>query len=132
MSADGEVWLAIAGFNCIGRLSSRHSFACAWLPPFISAVVSEDRCHLNGLAMRDDRPAFATAAAACDSLDGWRDRMADGGLVLDVARDAVICEGLSMPHSPRWHNGELWVLNSGAGELVVSWTGARGGAASFP
>lgn len=24
-----------------------------------------------------------------------------------------------MPHSPRLHNGELWVLNSGTGELGV-------------
>ena len=24
-----------------------------------------------------------------------------------------------MPHSPRIHNGELWLLNSGSGELGV-------------
>ncbi len=25
---------------------------------------------------------------------------------------------LAMPHSPRWYDGRLWVLNSGAGELL--------------
>lgn len=24
-----------------------------------------------------------------------------------------------MPHSPRWHDGRLWALNSGAGELLA-------------
>ncbi|MSP95185.1 MAG: DUF4915 domain-containing protein [Alphaproteobacteria bacterium] len=36
---------------------------------------------------------------------------------MDVGSDTIICTGLSMPHSPRWHAGRLWVLNSGTGEL---------------
>jgi uncharacterized protein (TIGR03032 family) len=40
-------------------------------------------------------------------------------VVIDVAQNKVVCEGLSMPHSPRLHKGELWVLNSGTGELGV-------------
>ena len=30
-----------------------------------------------------------------------------------------------MPHSPRWHQGQLWVLNSGNGELWVIDAGGR-------
>ena len=73
------------GSNYIGKLSSTHGFACEWTPPVHLRSVSEDRCHLNGLAMLDDRPVFATEAAGCDSVDGdgWRDRTADGGMVLD-------------------------------------------------
>jgi uncharacterized protein (TIGR03032 family) len=29
----------------------------------------------------------------------------------------VVLRGLSMPHSPRWHNGRLWLHNSGTGEF---------------
>jgi uncharacterized protein (TIGR03032 family) len=29
----------------------------------------------------------------------------------------VVARGLSMPHSPRWHNGRLWLLESGTGSL---------------
>jgi len=29
----------------------------------------------------------------------------------------VMVEGLSMPHSPRWYQDRLWVLNSGRGEF---------------
>ena len=39
--------------------------------------------------------------------------------MIDVTRDEIVCEGLSMPHSPRWHDDQLWVLNSGTGELGV-------------
>jgi uncharacterized protein (TIGR03032 family) len=31
---------------------------------------------------------------------------------------AAIARGLSMPHSPRWHDGRLWLLESGTGRLV--------------
>jgi len=67
--------------------------------------------------MRDSKPAFVTAVSKSDTIDGWRDRRADGGVVIDVENNRVICEGLSMPHSPRWHDGKLWVLNAGTGEL---------------
>jgi len=39
--------------------------------------------------------------------------------VPDVDSGAVVAAGLSMPHSPRWHDGRLWVLQSGSGTLVV-------------
>jgi len=36
---------------------------------------------------------------------------------MDVASGEVITRGLSMPHSPRWYAGRLWVCESGAGTL---------------
>ncbi len=39
--------------------------------------------------------------------------------MIDVTTDEIISEGLSMPHSPRWYDGRLWVLNSGTGELAT-------------
>jgi uncharacterized protein (TIGR03032 family) len=106
-------------FNCLATVSPRHSFDVVWMPDFISGLVDEDRCHLNGLAMEDGKPRYATAVSRSDTIDGWRDRRANGGIVIDIQSGKIICEGLSMPHSPRLHNGELWVLNSGTGELGV-------------
>ena len=106
-------------FNCVATTSERHSFEEVWRPPFIDTLIDEDRCHLNGMAMRDGAPAFVTAVSKSNTIDGWRDRRDGGGVVIDVARDEIVCEGLSMPHSPRWHDGQLWVLNSGTGELGV-------------
>ncbi len=113
-------------FNCLATVSSRHSFELLWKPPFISALVDEDRCHLNGLAMQDGRPRYVTAVSRSDTIDGWRDRRGDGGIVIDVESNEIICTGLSMPHSPRVHNDKLWLLNSGTGELGVVKTGSDG------
>ncbi|WP_246534481.1 TIGR03032 family protein [Aliiroseovarius lamellibrachiae] len=104
-------------FNCLAVPDMVHSFKPVWRPSFISRIVDEDRCHLNGLAMRDNKPAFVTAVSASDTIDGWRDRRGDGGIVIDVESNKIVCSGLSMPHSPRWHDGKLWLLNSGRGEL---------------
>ena len=104
-------------FSCLATVSEAHSFLPVWKPPFISKLAAEDRCHLNGLAMRDGEPAFVTAVSRSDAADGWRDRRRDGGVLIDVASNEVVLGGLSMPHSPRWHEGRLWLLNSGTGEF---------------
>lgn len=104
-------------FGCLARPSEARSFRPIWQPPFVSKLAPEDRCHLNGLAMRDGKPAFVTAVSRSDVADGWRDRRTSGGVVVDVDSGEVVVDGLSMPHSPRWHDGRLWVLNSGTGFL---------------
>ncbi len=37
--------------------------------------------------------------------------------MLDVPSGEVVVGGLCMPHSPRWHDGRLWLLESGNGAL---------------
>jgi uncharacterized protein (TIGR03032 family) len=115
--ADGQLVFVNTLFSCLAAASTTHSFRALWRPPFISRLAAEDRCHLNGLALREGRPAFVTAVAETDVADGWRDNRAAGGVVIDVATNEIICRGLSMPHSPRLHRGQLWVLNSGTGEI---------------
>jgi uncharacterized protein (TIGR03032 family) len=110
-------WLVNTRFSCLCSPSHEFSFVPRWRPPFISEVVPEDRCHLNGLAMEGGQPRFVTALGATDSVGGWRERKADGGVVIDVLSGEVVLRGLCMPHSPRLHDGSLWMLNSGRGEL---------------
>lgn len=104
-------------FSCLATISDRASFRPVWRPKFISALAPEDRCHLNGLAMDGDRPAYVSSVSASDVADGWRERRRDGGVIIDVASGEKVATGLSMPHSPRLHDGRLWVLNSGEGEF---------------
>lgn len=117
VDAEGRLVFVNTLFGCLATLSDTHSFKPLWRPPFISKLAAEDRCHLNGLAMRDGQPAYVTAVHASDVVDGWRDRRADGGVVVDVKRNEIVAGGLSMPHSPRWYCGKLWLLNSGTGEF---------------
>lgn len=112
---DPELWFVNTRFSCLCTRSPLHSFVPRWKPPFISALAPEDRCHLNGLCVMDGRPAFVTALGTTDTPSGWRANKKSGGVILDVASGDAVARGLSMPHSPRWHNGRLWVLDSGSG-----------------
>ena len=104
-------------FSCLATISETKSFVPLWKPPFISKLAAEDRCHLNGLAMRDGQPRYVTAVSQSDVADGWRDKRKDGGCVMDISSNQAIATGLSMPHSPRWYKDKLWLLNSGRGEF---------------
>ncbi len=124
-AADGTLWLINTRFSCLCTLDAEHSFVPRWRPPFISAYAPSDRCHLNGLAMRDGRPRYVTALGTADSEQGWRARKADGGVLMDIDSNAVLLQGLSMPHSPRWYQDRLWVLESGRGG--IGWLDAASG-----
>lgn len=111
------LWVVNTLFSCLCTLHPDFSFVPRWRPPFISALASEDRCHLNGLAVADGEPRFVTALAESDTPGGWRPSKTSGGVVIDVRSGATISSDLCMPHSPRVHEGRLWVLNSGYGSL---------------
>jgi uncharacterized protein (TIGR03032 family) len=113
----GELWVVNTRFSCLCTLDRSASFTPRWRPPFVSALEPTDRCHLNGLGMVDGKPRYVTALGETDEPAGWREDKAHGGILMDVASGEVITRGLSMPHSPRWYAGRLWVCESGAGTL---------------
>lgn len=104
-------------FSCLATLDPKYNFVPLWQPPFIDKLVAEDRCHLNGLAMVEGKPAYVTACSATNTGAGWRNHRRDGGVVISIEENEIVATGLSMPHSPRWYKGKLWLLNSGTGEL---------------
>ena len=115
--AEGELWAVNTRFGCLCTFDAEHSFTPRWQPSFLSALAPEDRCHLNGLAMVDGRAKFVTALGETDTAGGWRSNKARGGILMDVQSGEVLLRGLSMPHSPRWYQNKLWVLESGEGAL---------------
>ncbi len=115
--ADPELWFVNTRFSCLCTREMPYSFTPRWRPKFVSALAPEDRCHLNGLGVRDGAVRYVTALGEADTPGGWRARKRDGGVLIDVHLDETIARGLSMPHSPRWYDGKLWVLNSGCGGL---------------
>ena len=117
--AGDELWIVSTRFSCLATLDDDYSFVPRWRPPFITALAAEDRCHLNGLAMRDGRPVFVTALGETDTPGGWRPAKPHGGIIMEIASGELVTHGLSMPHSPRWHESRLWVLESGTGSVVL-------------
>ena len=118
--AGGELWIVNTRFSCLATLDGRHSFVPRWTPPFITKLAAEDRCHLNGLSLVDDEVRYVTALGVTDEAGGWRDHKAAGGVIMDVPSGEIAVAGLSMPHSPRWHDGRMWILESGKGTLGVA------------
>ncbi|MFN6978035.1 MAG: TIGR03032 family protein [Gemmobacter sp.] len=105
-------------FSCLAAIDEGSSFRSVWKPPFISALAPQDRCHLNGLACdAAGWPRYLTAAAETDAPRGWSEQREGAGVVIDAQSGETLCRGLTMPHSPRLHDGALFVLNAGTGEL---------------
>ncbi|MEZ6090244.1 MAG: TIGR03032 family protein [Pirellulaceae bacterium] len=111
------LWVVNTRFSTLCTLDQEYSFVPRWRPAFITSLEATDRCHLNGLAMHEGRPAYVTCHGESNLPGGWREKKATGGVVIDVASHEVIARGFAMPHSPRIAHGKLWVLNSGAGQL---------------
>jgi uncharacterized protein (TIGR03032 family) len=117
--AGSRLWFVNTRFSCLATFNSESSFVPRWRPPFVTELEPTDRCHLNGLAIVDGLPKYVTALGETNEVGGWRPNKARGGLLLDVDSGAILCRGLSMPHSPRWYAGRLWVCESGSGTLGI-------------
>ncbi len=114
-----DLWFVNTRFSCLCTLDSHCSFVPRWRPRFVSSLVAEDRCHLNGLAIDEVRPRYATALGISDTAEGWRDCKATNGIVMDINNNEIVARDLSMPHSPRIHQGKLWLCDSGRGRIVI-------------
>jgi uncharacterized protein (TIGR03032 family) len=117
--AGNELWVVNTRFSCLCTLDPDYSFVPRWRPSFIRAVAAEDRCHLNGLAVIEGRPKYVTALGETDTAGDWRPGKAHGGCLIDVPSNAFAARDLCMPHSPRWHEHRLWLLESGTGRLLL-------------
>ncbi|MGL5096966.1 MAG: TIGR03032 family protein [Planctomycetia bacterium] len=116
--AGDELWVVNTLFSCLCTVHEEYSFVPRWRPPFVTALAAEDRCHLNGMTLEGGRPKYVTAMAESDTPQGWRPNKVSTGCVIDVDSGETVLRGLAMPHSPTWHQGYLWLLDSGRGRLV--------------
>ena len=116
--ANRELWIVATRFSMLCTLDRDHSFVPRWRPPFISELAADDRCHLNGMCVVDDRVRYVTALGESGAPNGWRENKAHGGIVIDVESNEIVMRGLSMPHSPRWFGRKLWFLESGRGTVA--------------
>jgi uncharacterized protein (TIGR03032 family) len=121
LAVDGEDQVVFVNglFSCLSAPSTRLSFEPVWMPPFISALLAEDRCHLSGLAVGGPGPTVVTSASRADHANGWTEQQRNGGVVISVPTGETIATGLSMPCSPVVRDGSLWLCAGGSGELVV-------------
>ena len=117
--AENELWFINTAFSCLCTYEPEHSFVPRWRPDFVTAYAPGDRCHLNGLGMMGGKPKWLTALGQTDTPGGWRENKKCGGILMDLDSGEIVTRGLSMPHSPRWYAGRLWVMESGSGSLGI-------------
>lgn len=117
--AERRIFAVNTAWSCVSYFGFEQSFRPAWKPNFISGFAPEDRCHLNGMAVKNGRPAYVTSLGNTDAKKGWKDSIMKGGLLMDVGSNSVLAEGLALPHSPVFDevDGRLYFLQSGTGEL---------------
>lgn len=117
---DEGLWVVNSSFSCLCTLDPDYSFVPRWKPHFISELVAEDRCHLNGMTLKDGKPAYVTTFSKFDSLASWRNGDKYDGTLMCVETNKVLLDGLAMPHSPRWYREQVYFCNSGYG-LICSY-----------
>lgn len=114
------LWGVNTSFSCLCLIDDEFSFTPKWQPHFVSELASEDRCHLNGLAMENGKPKYVTALGTGNSLQSWRENVVKGGVVMDVESNEIVVPNIPMPHSPRLYDGKLFMLTSATGDVVMA------------
>jgi uncharacterized protein (TIGR03032 family) len=111
------LWAVTTRMSCLSLIDHHYNIRPVWRPPFVSGLVPEDRCHLNGLAMVGGKPEWVTALGRTNAAGAWREGRLERGVLMHVATGEVAIDGLGMPHSPRVYDGSVFFLNSSTGEL---------------
>ncbi len=114
-----ELWVVNTKYSCLCSLSERRGLTYRWKPHFISQLVPEDRCHMNGLAMACGEPKYITAVGRTDQAKAWRSDQMAGGILMDVPSNEIVVTGLGMPHTPRIFPEGVFILESAKQRLLV-------------
>lgn len=79
----------------------------------------KDTHHVNGIGLRNDKIRYVTSFSDREIHEpkGWKD-FKGTGVVWDILEDEPVISNLYLPHSPRYHEGYLYVCNSGTGEFI--------------
>lgn len=113
-----NLWFTNTLFSSVCTAEPGLGFKHRWQPKFIDAPPSAiDACHLNGMIVEHDEVRYATALASSADANGWRSFAPDCGVLIDGSGE-ILCESLSLPHSPMQLQGELFLLESGKGRLL--------------
>ncbi len=120
MSVDkhGRVIFVNTKYSCLATFNLSHSFKPIWKPSSLASSPLKIAAISMEMAMVEGKPKYVTAVSQSDVLNGWRQRREHGGVLIEIETDRIVTDQLSMPHSPRYANGNLYVLDSGRGYIT--------------
>jgi uncharacterized protein (TIGR03032 family) len=123
----GALHANAVGENAVVRFDEGGRARRAWWPRAIEGDAGPDftrnYLQLNSIAAGPDL-ARSFFSASTDRIGhrrpGHRNLAVDGrGVIIGGATREPVVRGLTRPHSARLHRGDVWVANSGYGELGV-------------
>lgn len=103
-------------FSCLVKITDSRNFEVLWKPSFITELLPEDRCHLNGLTVNNEN-RYVTLFANSNEKKGWKKTGFDKGLLMDINDELILADQLPIPHSPRVIGNKLFFLLSATGEV---------------
>ncbi len=136
----GQLHANAVGHNAIARLDDDGRWQRVWHPRCLERdgepAFGLNYLQLNSIAAGDDL-ASSYFSASTDQLSarrpGHRNFPVDGrGVIFSGQTREVVARGLTRPHSARWYREQIWVDNSGYGELVVMQAGGCEAIARLP
>ena len=123
----GRLHANAVGHNAVVHLAEGNRFDRVWWPKCIerrgAPVFTQNHIQLNSIAAgKSVNHSFFSASSdrVGRQRPGHLNYPVDGrGVIFSGVTREPICTGLTRPHSARLHGRELWVDNSGYGELGV-------------
>lgn len=115
---DDGIYAINTSFSCICKIDGTFNFTPVWKPPFIKEITPGDLCHLNGMVVLNGKPKYVTALGTSTTPQGWKENIVNGGVLMDVEKNEILLNNLSMPHSPKMYKNELYLLMSASGEFI--------------
>lgn len=116
----GQLHANAVGHNAVVRLGEGNCFERVWWPEGIE-VFSRNQIQLNSIAAGKTlaQSYFSASSREAGRLrPGHLNYPVDGrGVIFSGATRQPMCSGLTRPHSARLRKGEVWVDNSGYGEV---------------
>jgi len=121
----GQLYANAVGHNAVIRLADGNCFERVWWPKCIevkgSPVFTRNHIQLNSIAAGKTL-ASSFFSASSDKIGRLRpahlNYPVDGrGVIFSGATREPVCRGLTRPHSARFRDREIWVNNSGYGEV---------------
>jgi uncharacterized protein (TIGR03032 family) len=122
---EGRLYANAVGQNAIVQLADDGRYPIEWFPKCIvlnnTPVFSQNHIQLNSIAAGptiEDSFFSASADEITELRPGHTDYPVDKrGVIFDGRTREPLVRGLTRPHSARLHEQQIWVDNSGYGEL---------------
>jgi uncharacterized protein (TIGR03032 family) len=124
----GSLYANAVGQNAVVRLYDDGRYRRVWWPMCIETdkgpIFGQNHIQLSSIAAGTDLTTSYFSASA-DKLStrrpGHKNFPVDKrGVIFSGATREPVVRGLTRPHSARLHNGQVWVDNSGYGELGIA------------